>query len=167
MVRSVLLWKFGFYCVCYVCNAHVERNLQHFIVYLITYANLCCVCSTRCSSVMAGGAWSATKIEQGFFSGFPRMQCDMFVIFCNTIPSSCNFDSYLYIIIYIYIYIYICVCVCVCGPYIQTVLVWSFMPKNQNFNHSVWLILYSNSLDLQCVKWIESTLCCDYYTKIN
>ena len=30
------LWSFVFYYECYVCNASVERNLNHFIVYLIT-----------------------------------------------------------------------------------------------------------------------------------
>ena len=42
-VRSVSLWKFGFYCECYVCNACAEHSLNHFIVYLIIYAILCCV----------------------------------------------------------------------------------------------------------------------------
>ena len=41
------------------------------------------------------------------------------------------------------------------------------MPKNRNFNNSVWLILYSKPLDLKCMKWIKSTLCWDCYTKIN
>ena len=54
-----------------------------------------------------------------------------------------------------------------CGPYIQTFLVWPFMPNNRNFTHSVWLILYSKPLDLKCMKWIKSTLRCDFYTKIN
>ena len=60
-----------------------------------------------------------------------------------------------------YIYIF------TCDPYIQTFLVWPFMPKNWNSNHSVWLILYYRPLDLKCMKWIKSTLCCDCYTKIN
>jgi hypothetical protein len=55
-VRSVLLWKFGFYCKWYVCNASVERNTNHFIVYLIIYADLCCVRSARWWSVMLWGA---------------------------------------------------------------------------------------------------------------
>jgi hypothetical protein len=38
-VRSASLWKSGFYCVC------IEHNLIYFIVYLITYADLCSVCS--------------------------------------------------------------------------------------------------------------------------
>jgi len=50
--KSVLLWKFGFYCECYVCIASVERYPNHFIVYVIIYANLCCVCSARWWSVM-------------------------------------------------------------------------------------------------------------------
>ena len=33
---------------------------------------------------MAWGSRPPTKIEQGFFSGFPRMQNGMFVILCNT-----------------------------------------------------------------------------------
>jgi len=41
------LWNSDFYCECYVCNASIERNLNHFIVYLIIYANLCCVFSAR------------------------------------------------------------------------------------------------------------------------
>jgi hypothetical protein len=41
------------------------------------------------------------------------------------------------------------------------------MPKNRNFNHSVWLILYSKPLDLKCMKLIKSILCWDCYTKIN
>ena len=39
--------NFDFYYECYVCNVSVERNLNHFIVCLITYANLCCVFSAR------------------------------------------------------------------------------------------------------------------------
>jgi len=46
------------------------------------------------------GAWPPTEIEQGFFSGFPRMQSSMFVILCNTIFSCCNFDVYVYIFTY-------------------------------------------------------------------
>jgi len=74
------LWNFDFYYECYVCNASVERNLNHFIVYLITYANLCCVFSARWCIVMPPGARSSTETEQGFFSGFPRMQGGMFVM---------------------------------------------------------------------------------------
>jgi hypothetical protein len=70
-----------------------------------------------------------------------------------TIFSYCNFNKYVYIF--------------TCGPYIHTFLVWPFLPKNRNVNHSVWLILYSKPLDLKCMKWIKSTLCCDCYTKIN
>jgi hypothetical protein len=40
------------------------------------------------------------------------------------------------------------------------------MPKNRNFDHSVWLLLYSKPLDLRCMKWFKSTLCSDCYTKI-
>jgi hypothetical protein len=93
-----------FYCECYFCNACVERNLNHFIVYLILYANLCCVCSARWLSVMPWGAWPPTEIEQGFFSGFPRMQSGMFVILCNRIYNYCNFNRHIYIYIYIYIH---------------------------------------------------------------
>jgi len=114
---------------------------------------LCCVFSARWWSVMPWGAPSPTEIEQGFFSGFPRMQSGMFVILCNTIFNYCNFNIYVYIF--------------TCGPYIQIYLVWPFMPKNRNFNHSIWLILYSKPLDLKCMKWIKITLCCDCYTKIN
>jgi len=59
------------------------------------------------------------------------------------------------------------ICIFTCGAYIETFLVWPFMPKNRNFNNSVWLILYSKPLDLKCMKWIKSTLCWDCYTKIN
>jgi len=31
-VRRFSLWKFGFYCECFVCNACIERNLNHFTV---------------------------------------------------------------------------------------------------------------------------------------
>jgi len=41
------------------------------------------------------------------------------------------------------------------------------MPKNRNFNLSVWLILYSKPLYLKCMRWINSRICCDCYTKIN
>jgi hypothetical protein len=50
--KSVLLWKFGFYCECYVCIVSVERYPNHFIVYLIICANVCCVFSARWWSVM-------------------------------------------------------------------------------------------------------------------
>jgi len=102
---------------------------------------------------MPRSARSPTDTEQGFFSGFPRMQGGMFVMLCNTIFNYCNFN------LYIYIYIYV--------PYIQIFLVWPFMPKNRKCSHSIWWILYSKPLDLKCVKWIKSTLCCDCYTKIN
>ena len=146
-VRRVSLWKFDFYCEYYVCNASVERNLTNLIVYLITYANLCCVFSARWWSVMHWGARSPTEIEHGFFSGFPRMQSDMFVILCNIIFNYCNFNTYVYIF--------------TCGPYIEIYVEWPFMPKNRNFKHSIWLILYSKPLDLKCMKWIKSTLLCD------
>jgi len=122
-------------------------------VYLIIYANLCCVCSAQWWSVVSWGARPPTEIEQGFFSGFPGMQSGMFVILCSTIFNYCNFNRYVYTF--------------TCGPYIQIFLVWPFMPKNRNFNLSVWLILYSNPLYLKCMKWINSTICCDCYTKIN
>ena len=142
---------------------------------------LCLQCTMV--SVMPWGARPPTEIQQGFFSGFPRMQSGMFVILCNTVFNCCNFNRYIYIF--------------TCGPYIQTFLVWPFMPENRNFNHSVWLILYSKPLDLKCMKWInplnaelnpichllallrahhilhisrirvKSTLCCDCYTKIK
>jgi len=41
------------------------------------------------------------------------------------------------------------------------------MPKNRDFNLSVWLILYSKLLYLKCMIWINSRICCDCYTKIN
>jgi len=65
----------------------------------------------------------------------------------------CNFNVYLYIF--------------TCGQYIQIFLVWPFMPKIWNFNHSVWLILYSKPLDLKCMKWIKSTFCSYCCTEIN
>jgi len=99
------------------------------------------------------GARPPTDIEQAFFSGFPRMQSGMFMILCNTIFNYCNFNVYVYLF--------------TCGLYIQIFLVWPFMPKNRNFNHSVWLILYSKPLDLKCMKWIKCTLCCACGTKIN
>jgi len=92
-------------------------------------------------------------IEQGFISGFPRMQSGMFVILWNTIFNYSNFNVYVYIF--------------TCGPYIQIFLVWPFMPQNRNFNHSVRLILYSKPLDLKCMKWIKSALCSECCTKIN
>jgi len=101
-VRQVSLWKFGFYCECYVCNACVECNLNHFIVYLIVYANLCCVCSARWWSVMPWGARPPTEIEQGFFSDFPWMRSGMFVILCNAIFSYCNFNRYVCVYIYVF-----------------------------------------------------------------
>jgi len=81
------LWNFDFYYECYVYNASIERNLNHFIVYLITSANLCFVF----------GARFPTETEQGFFSGFPRMQGGMFVMLCNTIFNYCNYNVYVYI----------------------------------------------------------------------
>ena len=55
------------------------------------------------------GAHPPTEIEQGFFSGFPRMQSGMFVILCNTVFNYCNFNVYVYIF--------------TCGPYFQMFLV--------------------------------------------
>jgi hypothetical protein len=47
----------------------------------------------------------------------------------------------------------------------STFLVWPFYAREPNFNHSLWLILYSNTLDLKCMKWINvNTFWCDYYT---
>ena len=111
---------------------------------------------------MSWGAQHPTEIEQGFFSGSPRMQSGMFVILCSTSFNYGNFNRYIHTHTHIYIYIYIFTC-----PYIQTFLVWPFMPRNRNFNLSVWLILYSKSLYLKCMKWINSTICCDCYTIIN
>jgi len=99
-LRLDSLWQFGFYCECYVCNACVELNLNHFVLYLIIYASLCCVCSAQWLSVMLWGAQPPTEIKQGFFSDFPRMQSGMFVILCNTIFNYCNFNRYVYIYIY-------------------------------------------------------------------
>ena len=93
------------------------------------------------------------EIEQGFISGFPRNQSGMFVILCNTIFNYCSFNVYVYLF--------------TCCPYIQIFLVWPFMPKKRNFNHSLWLIVYSKPRDLKCMKWIKSTLCSDCCTKIN
>jgi len=42
------------------------------------------------------GALPPMETEQGFFSGFPRMQSGMFVILCNTIFNYCNFNIYMY-----------------------------------------------------------------------
>ena len=36
--------------------------------------------------------------------------------------------------------------------------VWCFMPKNQNCTHSLWLILYFNTLDLKCMKHSQCSL---------
>jgi hypothetical protein len=48
------------------------------------------------------------------------------------------------------------------------ILLWPVMPKSQNFNRSLLLILYSSTLDLKCMKWINfSTLWCGCYTIIN
>ena len=88
---------------------------------------------------------SSFQVSQGC-----RAVCSL----CNTIFNYCNLTY-----IYIYIYIY--------GPYIQIFLVWPFMPKNRNCNNSIRLILYSKPLDLKCMKWIKTTLCCDCYTKVN
>jgi len=99
------------------------------------------------------GSWPPMEIKQGFFSGFRRMQIGMFLILCITIFNYCNFNLY--------------VCIFTCGPYIQIFLVWPLVPKNWNFNHSVWLILYSKPLDLKCIKWIKSTLCSYCCTKLN
>jgi len=46
---------------------------------------------------MSWGAQHPTEIEQGFFSGSPRMQSGMFVILCSTIFNYCNFNRYIYI----------------------------------------------------------------------
>ena len=113
-----------------------------------------CVFSARWWNIMPWGARFPTEIEQGFFSGFPQIHSGMFVILCNTIFNYCNFN--IYVCIYIHMWsVY---------PNIFSV---TFMPKNRNFNHSIWLILYSKPLDLKCVKWIKSMLCCDCYTKIK
>ena len=106
-------------------------------LFLIIYANVCCVFSARWWSVMPWGARSPIEIEQGFFSGFPRMQSGMFVIFSNTIFNYCNFNIYVYIF--------------TCGPYIQIYLVWPFMPKNQNFNHS----FFFNFTVSPCIFYID------------
>jgi len=112
---------------------------------------LCLQCKMVWMMVKPWGARPRTVIEQGFFSGFPRMQSGMFVILYNTIFNYCNFNVYVYVFTI---------------PYIQIFLVWPFMPKNGNFNHSLWLILYFKPLDLKCMKWIKSTLCSDCCTKL-
>jgi len=99
------------------------------------------------------GAPPPTEIEQGFFAGFRRTQSGLFVILWCTIFNYFNFNVYLYIF--------------TCAPYIQISLAWPFMQKNRNFNHPVWLILYSKPLDLKCIKYIKSIFCSDCCNKIN
>ena len=115
-VRRVSLWKFDFIVNIKFCNASVECNLNHFIVYLIIYANLCFFQCTIVKCYALGRRYP-TEIEQGFFSGFPLMQSGMFVILCNTIFNYCNCNIYVYIF--------------TCGPYIQMYLVWPFMPSTE------------------------------------
>jgi len=99
-----------------------------------------------------GCATSNRERGKECYSGFPRMQSGMLVILRNTIFNYCNFNVYLYIFTR--------------GPYIQVFLVWTFMPKKQNFNHSILLILYSIPPDLKCMKWTKCTLCSDWCTKL-
>jgi len=62
--------NFDFYYECYVCNVSVERNLNHFIVYLITYANLCCVFSARWC--YASGCTMSNRDRAGVLFRFPK-----------------------------------------------------------------------------------------------
>jgi hypothetical protein len=115
---------------------------------------LCCFCSARWCSVMPWVHDLQQRWSRGSFRIFKvcRMVCSL---------SNATVFSITVILTDTYIYTFIrC-------PYIQTFLEWSFMPKNQNLNHSVWLILHSNTLVLKCMKWIKSTLCCDCYNTIN
>jgi len=70
-VRSISLGNFGFYCEWYVCNACDERYLSHFIVYLIIFANLCCLQSTtvKCNVV---GCTTSNRDRAGVLFRFPK-----------------------------------------------------------------------------------------------
>ena len=82
---------------------------------------------------------TSNKNRAGLFPGFQRMQSGMVMILCNTSFGYCNFN------IPIYIYSRM-------KHIAKHFSVWSFVLENQNFNHSLWLILYSNTLDFKSMK---------------
>jgi hypothetical protein len=73
-VRSVLLWKYVFYCECCVCNAFTEGNLNHFFFFCVLNYLYKFLLGLQCTMVKCYvlGCTTSNRDTAGVLFRFPK-----------------------------------------------------------------------------------------------